>query len=125
MADNGLNGFLRNINDVTRTIKNVSTTKNSMKKTKIKKDKKSKNATAAAPATPTAAATPAATVTPAAQTTVVKWTCSCGTENTTKFCGGCGKAAPVEAVCPNCGLKRPPENAAMKFCGACGTKFPE
>ena len=49
------------------------------------------------------------------------WTCACGTSSTGKFCGECGKAQTVQAVC-SCGWKRPADNA-VKFCGECGTKF--
>lgn len=51
------------------------------------------------------------------------WVCSCGTSNTTKFCGGCGKPAPkAEApagwVC-SCGTEN-----TTKFCGNCGKPRP-
>jgi len=52
---------------------------------------------------------------------VASWACTCGTSNTGKFCGECGKAQGTETVC-SCGWKRPPESG-MKFCGECGTKF--
>lgn len=44
------------------------------------------------------------------------WTCECGTHNTTKFCGGCGKPKPSEDswVC-ECGTRN-----TAKFCGNCG-----
>jgi membrane protease subunit (stomatin/prohibitin family) len=50
------------------------------------------------------------------------WTCECGTVNTTKFCGGCGKPQPASAVkCLSCGWTRPDSAPDMKFCGECGT----
>lgn len=55
---------------------------------------------------------------------VSKWTCSCGAENTGKFCCECGAPAPVPTknsntwVC-SCGV----ENTG-KFCSECGAKKP-
>ncbi len=49
------------------------------------------------------------------------WTCECGTENTGKFCGQCGKPAPAPSnvwVC-ECGK----ENTG-KFCSECGKPAP-
>lgn len=44
------------------------------------------------------------------------WTCECGTYNTTKFCGSCGKPKPVDNVWAcECGTKN-----TAKFCGNCG-----
>ncbi len=51
------------------------------------------------------------------------WTCTCGAENTGKFCSECGAKKPVPTgswVCPECGK----ENTG-KFCSECGTKKPE
>ena len=52
------------------------------------------------------------------------WTCpDCGTQNTGKFCGGCGKPKPAPAgtwICPNCGTQN-----SGKFCGECGTPKPQ
>lgn len=44
------------------------------------------------------------------------WTCECGTYNTAKFCGGCGKPKPSDDswVC-ECGTRN-----TAKFCGNCG-----
>ena len=80
------------------------------------------------------------------------WVCSCGTSNTTKFCGGCGKPKPQPAnpdswvcecgtsnitkFCGNCGKPMPADNASWKcpacgtenttkFCGGCGKAKPE
>ena len=49
------------------------------------------------------------------------WTCECGTVNTTKFCGNCGKPKPEVKrwFCPECGK----ENTG-KFCVYCGTSKP-
>lgn len=53
------------------------------------------------------------------------WKCSdCGTDNTTKFCGGCGKPRPEmqkgdEWICPDCKTEN-----ITKFCGNCGRPKP-
>lgn len=54
---------------------------------------------------------------PAANT----WKCSCGAENTGKFCAECGSPKPVADVwkCTNCGT----ENKG-KFCAECGSPKP-
>lgn len=49
------------------------------------------------------------------------WTCECGTVNNGKFCGNCGKAAPVKPgawVC-SCGTTN-----TGKFCSECGKPAP-
>lgn len=43
------------------------------------------------------------------------WKCSCGAENTGKFCGNCGSAKPAEAWICSCGAQN-----TGKFCGNCG-----
>ena len=46
------------------------------------------------------------------------WTCSCGTINTTKFCGNCGLPKPVPETSTwtcSCGFVN-----TTKFCGNCG-----
>ena len=55
------------------------------------------------------------------------WACpECGTQNTGKFCQGCGKskedlfAAPKMIKCPKCGKEWP---EGTKFCGECGEKL--
>lgn len=94
------------------------------------------------------AAAPVQTSAPAA----AKWKCSCGKENTGKFCIECGSPKPAEdfwvcscgsknkgKFCPECGAKKPagipqykcdkcgwePEKGAKppKFCPECGDPF--
>ena len=69
-----------------------------------------------------AAPTPAATPAPAAPQNV--WMCSCGTENTGKFCKNCGtqQGGTLEGgwTC-TCGAKNSMDS---KFCTECGTKKP-
>ena len=50
------------------------------------------------------------------------WTCSCGAQNTGKFCSNCGspKPAPAGSWTCSCGA----ENTG-KFCSNCGSKKPE
>lgn len=48
------------------------------------------------------------------------WTCSCGTENTGKFCSECGKPRPQGSTCPKCGWH---SEEAVKFCPECGAKL--
>ena len=44
------------------------------------------------------------------------WTCECGSVNTGKFCGECGKPAQKkEWFCTECGAKN-----TGKFCSECG-----
>ena len=50
-----------------------------------------------------------------------KWQCSCGSNNTSKFCPECGSSAPPPPWdCPNCGHK---QNLG-KFCVDCGGERP-
>ena len=48
------------------------------------------------------------------------WKCTCGAENTGKFCSECGKKKEEESVCPNCKAK---VNSDDKFCSECGQKL--
>ena len=48
------------------------------------------------------------------------WKCSCGQENTGKFCSNCGSPRPTKTVCPKCGWT---SEEAVKFCPECGTKL--
>ena len=52
------------------------------------------------------------------------WTCECGTKNTGKFCGNCGKTRPAPAPAPGswkcvCGAMN-----TGKFCAECGAPRP-
>lgn len=81
--------------------------------------------------------------TPASSPSDNTWTCSCGNENTGKFCSNCGKAMPVSDkwtcscgyentgnFCSNCGSKKPTDEWTCscgtvtkgKFCPNCGNK---
>ncbi len=57
----------------------------------------------------------------AAANTAGTWKCSCGADNTGKFCHECGKAKPAENgwYCTECGSFN-----KGKFCANCGTKRP-
>ena len=70
------------------------------------------------PVQPAAPASPAAPAAPAAGT----WRCSCGAENTGRFCVECGSPkpeAPAGWTCPSCGAV-----TKGKFCMECGAKKP-
>ncbi len=45
------------------------------------------------------------------------WACSCGQQNTGKFCAGCGKAQPAPAGTWTCECSQPNTG---KFCASCG-----
>ena len=50
------------------------------------------------------------------------WTCSCGAQNTGKFCGNCGSPRPEASgpwFCTNCGTQN-----TGNFCSGCGSKRP-
>ena len=71
-----------------------------------------------------AQATPAAAVGGVAAAPAAEggWTCSCGAQNTGKFCSNCGNPKPELAgpwFCPNCGTQN-----TGNFCSGCGTKRP-
>ncbi|MBQ2989680.1 MAG: hypothetical protein IJD60_00120 [Clostridia bacterium] len=53
--------------------------------------------------------------------TADKWTCSCGAENTGKFCSDCGEKRPAAPGSWTCGCGA--ENAG-KFCPECGAQRP-
>lgn len=48
------------------------------------------------------------------------WKCSCGTENTGKFCRECGKPKADKKVCSKCGAE---VKETAKFCPECGEKL--
>lgn len=48
------------------------------------------------------------------------WVCSCGMENTMRFCPNCGSKKPDTNQCSNCGIEIPAQFAEMKFCPNCG-----
>lgn len=49
------------------------------------------------------------------------WVCSCGHRNTGKFCSECGKPRPASKLhCQNCGYQQAIDGAAPKFCPECG-----
>ena len=102
---------------------------------------------------PTAPVVPVAPVAPATPSAPAgAWKCSCGTENTGKFCVECGAKKPEKTgwtcacgsvnkgkFCPECGAKKPPEEPLYacdkcgwepedprnppKFCPECGDRF--
>lgn len=47
------------------------------------------------------------------------WKCACGTENTGKFCSECGSPRPASEWKCSCGATNP---ASAKFCSECGKK---
>ena len=57
----------------------------------------------------------------AASASAEAWKCSCGTENTGKFCRNCGKAKPSATVSWTCKCGR--VNIG-KFCSECGAPMP-
>lgn len=48
------------------------------------------------------------------------WICSCGMQNTMRFCPKCGSKKPEKSRCQNCGFEIPAQFAEMKFCPNCG-----
>lgn len=51
------------------------------------------------------------------------WTCSCGMINTGKFCSECGKPNQIKTTCGKCGWKPDDGGSVPKFCPECGEKF--
>lgn len=54
------------------------------------------------------------------------WICSCGTHNTGNFCTNCGSKKPEASgprFCSNCGWKPSDPARLPKFCPQCGAKF--
>lgn len=80
----------------------------------------------AAAAAPQGAATPQQN--PAQETAPAVWTCSCGTQNTGKFCQECGAKRP-EAIrgycCAKCGWETADTGRPPKFCPQCGDPIEE
>ena len=67
-------------------------------------------------------AAPAAGATAAPAAAPGTWTCSCGTQNTGRFCGNCGSPKPQPADGPwtcSCGTQN-----TGRFCGNCGSPRP-
>ncbi len=59
---------------------------------------------------------------------VTGWTCSCGSVNKGKFCPQCGAKKPAEAPlyrCDKCGWEPEDPKNPPKFCPECGDKFNE
>lgn len=48
------------------------------------------------------------------------WVCGCGAENTGKFCSECGKPRPTGVTCSKCGWH---SDAPSKFCPECGNRL--
>lgn len=60
--------------------------------------------------------------------TVVGWTCSCGTVNKGKFCSQCGAKKPADTMqykCDQCGWEPANPSSLPKFCPECGDVFNE
>lgn len=48
------------------------------------------------------------------------WKCSCGNDNTGNFCSNCGKPKPTKLKCASCGYEPDPADPTPKFCPECG-----
>ena len=53
------------------------------------------------------------------------WKCACGTENSSKFCVECGKPKPSSYRCDKCGYEPKNITTPPKFCTECGDVFDE
>ena len=54
------------------------------------------------------------------------WTCSCGQQNTGKFCSNCGSKKPAgipQYKCDKCGWQPEDPTKAPRFCPECGDPF--
>lgn len=54
------------------------------------------------------------------------WTCSCGAQNNSKFCGGCGAKKPENKAsyrCDKCGFEPDDSTTLPRFCPQCGDPF--
>ena len=54
------------------------------------------------------------------------WSCTCGTVNKGKFCADCGSSKPAEALqyaCDKCGWEPADPTKPPKFCAECGDPF--
>ncbi|RUL50511.1 MULTISPECIES: SPFH domain-containing protein [Lysinibacillus] len=56
---------------------------------------------------------------------VTSWNCSCGIQNTGKFCTDCGLAKPKSLKCDKCGWVPKDPSLNPKFCPECGDVFDE
>jgi hypothetical protein len=112
---NGLEGLPSGISNATKTINEVKRSAGSIKRT-VEDVKRSSNV---------GGKNDGAEKKLLNQEKDISWVCECGITNKTKFCGGCGKPAPVEMkmICPKCKWERPLENSTMKFCGNCGAQL--
>jgi membrane protease subunit (stomatin/prohibitin family) len=76
-----------------------------------------------------AATTPRASVAPSASNVegaaAGAWTCTCGAQNSGKFCTECGSPKPTatKKFCGNCGWANPDPANPPKFCPECGAQF--
>ena len=132
----GLGGLLNLITDITKSVDKAKHTADQVKRAGQDVKKAVNNAKYTANSVKSAgqdikkavgigSKKPDAQTQPQNQGDTVSWVCACGVTNTGKFCGGCGKPAPAELICPQCQWVRPPENSNLKFCGNCGTRLEE
>jgi NADH pyrophosphatase NudC (nudix superfamily) len=121
----GLNGLLKLITDITKSVAKAKRTANRVKRagTVKRAGQNIKKAVGGGGKKPDVRPLPQTQ--PQNQANAVSWVCACGVTNTGKFCGGCGKPAPAELICPQCRWVRPPESSNLKFCGNCGARLEE